>query len=149
MHPLQYFLLPQHLFDDTFGGTFTKSPIKIPKRATTRYYDDRIIPDLFNVVFDTYGIDGFTIKARHRCLLNRRMRSYPQYFKLPQPLVARFTQTTVPITTPATQQALSMLSTTLMPVMASGLRPLIGACSMYGGARILNMSSSLSLWWHF
>ena len=50
---------------------------ELPKRATTRDYDDRNIPDLFDIVYDTYRRDRFSIKACHRCLLEMWMRSNP------------------------------------------------------------------------
>ena len=58
------------------GGTFTISATKTTKRAITRDYDDRNIPDLLGVVDDTYGRGGCTIVACHRCLFD--IRSYPQ-----------------------------------------------------------------------
>ena len=57
------------------------------KRATTRDYDGRNITDMFDVAYDTYGRDRFSFKACHRCLLDIQMRSYPQYFLLPQHLM--------------------------------------------------------------
>ena len=51
-----YFLLPQH----AFGGTFTEKATKPAKRAINRDLTDRNLPDVFDVVYDTYGRDGFS-----------------------------------------------------------------------------------------
>ena len=52
----RYFLLPQH----AFGGTFTEKATKPAKRAINRDLTDRNLPDVFDVVYDTYGRDGFS-----------------------------------------------------------------------------------------
>ena len=63
------------LVPSAFGGTFTKSAPKTTKRATTRDHNDHIIPDLFDVVYDTGGRDGLGGKpngtSRVRSIVNR------------------------------------------------------------------------------
>ena len=51
---------------------------KTTKRVITRDYDEGTMPDLFDVVYDTYSRDGFSIKACNRCLCDIQMRLYPQ-----------------------------------------------------------------------
>ena len=70
----QYFLLPQHLV--AFLVTFTKSATKTTKRPITHDYDDRNKPDVFDVVYVTYGRDGCSVAACHRCWLDIEMCSY-------------------------------------------------------------------------
>ena len=62
-----------------FSGTFAT---KTTKRATTRDFLDRNIPDAFDVVYGTYGRDGCSMNAGHRCLPDIQMRSHPQYIML-------------------------------------------------------------------
>ena len=76
----QNVLLPQHL---------VALLIKVrPYRAITRDYVDRHIPDVLDAVYDTYGRDGRSNNACHRCLLDMQMRSYLQSVLFPQHLVA-------------------------------------------------------------
>ena len=45
-----------------FGVTFAKSAGESTKRATAHDYDDRNIPDVFDIVYyDTHGRDGLTL----------------------------------------------------------------------------------------
>ena len=53
-----------------------KCASKTTKRAITRDYVDRNIPDVFDFVYDTYGRDGCSINACHRRLLDIQMRWY-------------------------------------------------------------------------
>ena len=57
--------------------TFTRSAAKTTKPAITRDYDDRNIPDVFDVAYDTYGRDGCSINAFHRWWLDIQTRSHP------------------------------------------------------------------------
>ena len=57
---------------------FTESTSKAAKRAITRDYDARNMPDVFDLIYDTYGRDGCSINACHCCWLDVQMRSYPQ-----------------------------------------------------------------------
>ena len=116
--------------------TFTKSATKTTKRR----YDDRNIRDVFDVVYDTYGRDGCSVNACHRCWLEILMRSYPQYFLLPQHYLMALLQQllllkvppklrsepSLAITTIATHQTCLMLFTTLTAVIGAALTPVMG-----------------------
>ena len=115
--------------------------------------NDHKIPDVFDGAYDTCCRCRYHIVACHRCLLDIRMGSCPQYFKLPQHLVALFIKSAPselpPATTTTAYQTYLMSCTTLAAVMGSVLTPVIAARSIYGCAHILNISLFLSIWWHF
>ena len=56
----------------------TKGATKTTKRAITRDYVDRSIPDVPDVVCDTCGRDGCSINPCRHFLLDIQMRWYPQ-----------------------------------------------------------------------
>ena len=60
-----------------FGVTFAKSAGESTKRATAHDYDDRNIPDVFDIVYyDTHGRDGLPLYTTHVPMLNTRIDIY-------------------------------------------------------------------------
>ena len=68
----QYFCSDQKLV--ALLITFSKSATKTKKRAITRDYDDRNIPDVFDVVYDVCCRDECSIAACHRCWFYMQMQ---------------------------------------------------------------------------